>query len=622
MRGVWIKKPKGRTTAIFVHGILSSGETCWMHENGAYWPDMLSREEVSNTLGVYVFTYETGVFSGSYRIGNVVDALKEHMRLDGVLESDQLVFVCHSMGGIVARKYIVERVLDLIDGRKSIGIFLVASPSLGADYADLFSIVAKVMGHSQADALRFVRSNDWLADLDKEFTNLKEGAKLSMKGKELVEDKFITLSRFLRRQVVEPFSGAKYFGEPFKVAGADHFSIAKPSGRDAIQHRLLCQFLVEHFSKYETSKRKDGQRRYETMPINVPADRTVNRQISGGGAALLLGVALDTSGSMKQSIRNQAIQDLTRFDSVTTALASLGSKAAAELSRHRNDGLAEFHVFIYGFGLRIGDGVGDLASLWKAMKTIDLKAEVEVRRAEFEREGRAKAAAYQDLGSVLRRLGLGQVVDSALDAAVRSAREQIVSQVGEKLLTSARQIGDSMLTAEDLVDLFGPSSDSSNAEMIQEAIFGNTPMVNAANQILGRFSRHSQLAYDQKTLLVISDGGSTDGDPRAVFSGIRALGVDIVACFVTDADIADPRILVGSPIPSWLDHVRLMWDIASTIEPCSTAYQYFETHGWKIEPNAKLFVQVNHSDVLAEFLRVAASNISAPSGSSILPEGQ
>jgi alpha-beta hydrolase superfamily lysophospholipase len=106
-------------------------------------------------------------------LGDIVDALKEHMRLDGVLASDRLIFVCHSMGGIVVRKYIVERQAELIEAGKEIDLFLVASPSLGSTYADWLSPLAQLFGHAQADALRFVRDNNWLMDLDKEFVNLK-----------------------------------------------------------------------------------------------------------------------------------------------------------------------------------------------------------------------------------------------------------------------------------------------------------------------------------------------------------------------------------------------------------------------------------------------------------------
>ncbi len=58
-----------------------------------------------------------------------------------------------------------------------------------------------------------------------------------------MEDKFVTLKKILRKQVVEPFSGAGYFGESFKVPSSDHFSIAKPEDKEAIQHRLLLHFI-------------------------------------------------------------------------------------------------------------------------------------------------------------------------------------------------------------------------------------------------------------------------------------------------------------------------------------------------------------------------------------------
>jgi hypothetical protein len=242
MRGEWIKKPSGSTAVVFVHGLLSTGDTCWRNDK-SYWPELLQTEPRFETLGIYVFTYQTSISSGSYRLGDVVDALKEHMRLDDLFECEQIIFVCHSMGGIVVRKFLVERSADLIEKKTEIGLFLIASPSLGSSYANWLRPLAQVLGHAQVDALRFEQNNAWLNDLDKEFQNLKEGGKLKIRGKELIEDKFVVLKKLWRKQVVEPFSGARYFGEPFKVPQSDHFSIAKPDNREAIQHRLLCDFI-------------------------------------------------------------------------------------------------------------------------------------------------------------------------------------------------------------------------------------------------------------------------------------------------------------------------------------------------------------------------------------------
>jgi pimeloyl-ACP methyl ester carboxylesterase len=246
MKGDWVKR--GSPTApvvVFIHGVLSSGESCWRHESGAYWPDIIAADPEMSDLSVYVFTYRTGFFSGSYRLADAVDALKEHLALDGITGSAGIVFVCHSMGGIVARRYLVSRATELIERHVQVAIFLLASPSLGADYADWLKPLAKVLGHSQGDALRFARSNIWLADLDRDFLNLKEQGRLSIVGKELIEDRFIALRWLWRKQVVEPFSGARYFGEPYKVPESDHFSIAKIADEHAIQHRQLKRFVAE-----------------------------------------------------------------------------------------------------------------------------------------------------------------------------------------------------------------------------------------------------------------------------------------------------------------------------------------------------------------------------------------
>ena len=245
MEGKWIKNPASDTSVVFVHGFLSSGAACWQHGDGAFWPSLLADEQGLEGLGIYVFTYQTGIFSGTYSLSDVVDSLKEHLRVDNVLPCGRLIFVCHSMGGIVVRKFLVERSLDLIEIRTEVGLFLVASPSLGSDYADWLSPLAKLFSHTQADALRFVHDNIWLSGLDKEFKNLKETGKLRLKGKELVEDKFVTLRSFWRKLVVPTFSGAVYFGEPYKVPGSDHFSISKPSSNSAIQHKLLVLFVKE-----------------------------------------------------------------------------------------------------------------------------------------------------------------------------------------------------------------------------------------------------------------------------------------------------------------------------------------------------------------------------------------
>jgi pSer/pThr/pTyr-binding forkhead associated (FHA) protein len=242
-QGAWLRRPGDGTAIVFVHGLLSDGDGCWRSDNSAYWPDLLAHEDSLAKSGIYVFSYRSAVFSGGYSIGDAVEALKAYLELDGLLTLRTLVFVCHSMGGIVARQFLVTRQATLIANSTRIGLFLVASPSLGSGYANLFSVLATALGHAQGIALRFSQDNLWLNDLDRNFMNLKESKHLAISGQELIEDTFVVSQKLIGKQVVEPFSGSRYFGESIKIPGSDHFTIAKPSGRDALQHRLLVQFV-------------------------------------------------------------------------------------------------------------------------------------------------------------------------------------------------------------------------------------------------------------------------------------------------------------------------------------------------------------------------------------------
>ena len=270
MDGVWVRETGGDTVLVFVHGILSDSQACWRHPDGAWWPQLARDDPSLAQVSIYTFSYHTGVFSGSYGISDVVDALKEHLHLDKVLRRRSIVFVCHGMGGIVVRRYLVARQVELIEQARDIGLFLVASPSLGSRYADWISGLAQWVGQSQAEGLRFVTGNPWLADLDKDFKNLKEGGRLWIRGKELVEHRFLVASKLFRKQVVEPFSGAVYFGEPFKVADSDHSSIAKPASVGAIQHRLLVDFVLDGSTDPSPGRADGAQAPVEPDASSVP----------------------------------------------------------------------------------------------------------------------------------------------------------------------------------------------------------------------------------------------------------------------------------------------------------------------------------------------------------------
>ena len=292
----------GDCAVVFIHGILSDGATCWKHANGAYWPALLAAADSSGVLSIFVYTYQSDVFSADYNLDDVVDDLRQRLR-GAVAAFPRIVFVCHSMGGIVARRYLVRRQLDAdaAGAGTTYGLLLVASASLGADWANWLKLLAQSFQHSQAAAF-FSKSNRWLDSLDRDFRDLKESGKIDLRGRELLEDKFIVLQRaFFFPKVVERISGARYFGDALKIAGTDHFTIAKPGDAQALQHRVLCELVADVVPGFGAAGR-DGARSRQ------PATGRTTGVAGGRGDASLLPLRLRPS---RASFLRSALIDRT-----------------------------------------------------------------------------------------------------------------------------------------------------------------------------------------------------------------------------------------------------------------------------------------------------------------------
>jgi hypothetical protein len=259
----WIREPRAsHAVVVFVHGILSHGESAWTHPNGANWPSMLAQEPQFSDVGIGVFSYRADAFARNYSQSDAADFLRETIEGEGLLEKSCLIFVCHSLGGIVVRRFLLANQRLFSERNPKIGLFLVASPSLGSEDANRFLFLARMLESTQAVALRFSQKNVWLNDLDRDFQNLKEGGGLRVYGKELVEDEPFAIRSWvgsvrrlfgLREQLVESFSAARYFVNPVKIPYSNHNSIAKPESRKAIQHRILIRFVEYTISAYSGS---------------------------------------------------------------------------------------------------------------------------------------------------------------------------------------------------------------------------------------------------------------------------------------------------------------------------------------------------------------------------------
>lgn len=352
----------------------------------------------------------------------------------------------------------------------------------------------------------------------------------------------------------------------------------------------------------------------ESLHIQAPqspvAAQTVGPSDARGSIppSALVGFAIDVSGSMATSIRNDTGGQLSRMKSFERSIDRLvrdAERAARDASRRAPSSVL---CFAYAFGIQ-GLGVCDLFAAVRAGRDLVPEDEVERLKAKYEAEIRSRYQQYAGVGDLLGRFGLGGVV-GAITAEARArgeaeVRDRVTQALRPKIQERLAAAGDTTLTLDELAELW--RRERGSLDDADGILFGDTPMRRGLTELQQRFEREAaKHAPDvQRVAFVLSDGESTDGDPREPVRLLKEQGVTIVSCFLTDADIADPRVLSGTRSPSWHRAVEVMFDIASEIDETSEIARFLVKKGWVIRPGARYFVQINHSVVLEEFIEAA-----------------
>jgi hypothetical protein len=191
-------------------------------------------------------------------------------------------------------------------------------------------------------------------------------------------------------------------------------------------------------------------------------------------------------------------------------------------------------------------------------------------------------------------------------AARPLTRDELFHEFGGEtdswLSARLQEMGDVTLPISRIAQLVSVSSQEDS--FAENFIYGGTPMCSALRQAEKRFSRERAATPGRTpTLLIVSDGLPTDGDPIPIAERMRARGVTIISCLVTDKDMQAPRVLPAKQERKWTRNTRLMYKLASQVDPNSPHARRLVEWGWDVPQGARSFAQINHSDVLTEFLK-------------------
>jgi pimeloyl-ACP methyl ester carboxylesterase len=98
--------PRARVI-VFVHGLHGNRDS-WRASSGAYWPDLIRTDPRFAYSDIEVAEYPTPASNGKMSSVQLADILWNHLKQDHVWDHAEVVFLAHSLGGIVIEEMLLR----------------------------------------------------------------------------------------------------------------------------------------------------------------------------------------------------------------------------------------------------------------------------------------------------------------------------------------------------------------------------------------------------------------------------------------------------------------------------------------------------------------------------------
>jgi pimeloyl-ACP methyl ester carboxylesterase len=250
-QGGWYRQPLSDTVIVFVHGILSDSREAWLTAEPPcqFWPALVAQDPNVGSPAIFLGGYYSKADSGDATIKDVASQLFTNLaspagnpRLAPIAHKN-IIFVAHSLGGIVVRKMLVDYADQFADRKVSLVLF--ASPAGGSAYADLLTWLEKFYPNSLARQLRSDSAS--LARINADFISLLETRRrqgMPIDVAQFFESRFpkeeCSLANVLEGSLCKIIAANMPAIVPADRAGNfGHLTIVKPHSADDDSHKRL-----------------------------------------------------------------------------------------------------------------------------------------------------------------------------------------------------------------------------------------------------------------------------------------------------------------------------------------------------------------------------------------------
>jgi len=217
--------PRPDTAIVFVHGIFGGTLTTWHNPKAnTDFYDLLSKDPKYDTrFDIFAFGFTSNYLKpGSFSILQAATQLRSQLQHQRVFDYQRVVFVAHSMGGLVVMRMLLDNkeYLQPSDPQKIPLVFLFSTPQEGSQIA---VIARRLLNNPALAEMLPDERSDFIYQLDRDW---KKTSPTEVRPH--LACAYETLNTFGVRIVSWP-SATRFCDSNPEPVGADHIDIVKPS---------------------------------------------------------------------------------------------------------------------------------------------------------------------------------------------------------------------------------------------------------------------------------------------------------------------------------------------------------------------------------------------------------
>ena len=203
---------------VFVHGIFGDSLGTWKNSTNQYLWDFVADDPAIRTSNIFAYGFPSRFFTSSFGIDDAVDDLEQRLRIAGVFKHKQIIFVAHSMGGLVVEAFLLR--YRGIAAQTPV-ILLYSTPHEGSEISYVANLISKNPGLATmiaGDRNQYLRrlESDWKS------AGFSTQIKCAFEMKDTYNIRIVT-----RLSATRPCVGNS------TPVDADHIDIVKPANKDS-----------------------------------------------------------------------------------------------------------------------------------------------------------------------------------------------------------------------------------------------------------------------------------------------------------------------------------------------------------------------------------------------------